>query len=140
MRVKYSIVVSLMFLFVSPAFSQEIVGTSVANYSSEAFKVVLSLMFVLCVFYFGAMAFKKYLGASFKENTSIKLIGGMSLSNKEKLVLVEAGNVNLLLGVSSSGVTKLHKFEQNELPVNTETHKQQHGSFGEKLEQILAKK
>ena len=120
--------------------AQELIGSSLTDYSGEAFKVVLSLILVLAIFYFGALIFKKYLNHSYKENASIKLIGGMSLGNKEKLVLVEAGNVNLLLGVSAAGVTKLHKFDQEELLDCENNEEQQNDSFNDKLQQIIARK
>lgn len=96
--------------------SEEASRTStMGSYTLEAIKVVVSLALVLLVFYFGVLLFKKYMAGTCKGNASIKMLGGLSLGSKEKIVLIEAGNVNLLLGVSSAGVSKLHCFGDDQL-------------------------
>ena len=71
---------------------------TMGSYSSEAIKIVLSLILVLFIFYVGITLFKKYLGGSFKSNSSIKIIGGLSLGGKEKLVLVEGTKSRFMKG------------------------------------------
>lgn len=83
-------------------------------YSWQALKVILSLLLVLIIFYLLAAVFKKYLGMTLHSTSSIRVIGGLSLGGKEKLVLIEAGQVNLLLGVSAAGISRLHRFSADE--------------------------
>ena len=127
-------------MYVLPAWSTETVGEhAMGSYSLEALKVVFSLGLVLLVFYLGVTVFKKYLGASFKANSSIKILGGLSLGGKEKVVLIEAGGVNLLLGVSSANVTTLHHFKEHELSLNEEEDSKLL-NFNSHLERLIGKK
>lgn len=122
------------------AWSQDLSsGTSLGSYSWEAVKVIISLAIVLIIFYLLINAFKKYTGVSVKNNSSIRVLGGHTLGGKDKVVILKAGNVNFLLGVSSAGISKLHKFEEDELnwfddkgvkPV----------SFNQQIENILGNK
>ena len=125
---------------ISHAWSQDLsTGTSLGSYSLEAIKVVMSLGVVLIIFYLLVNAFKKYTGVSIKNNSSIRVLGGLSLGGKEKVVILEAGNVNFLLGVSSAGISKLHKFEGDEL--DSEGRKNDRPtSFNQQIEKILGKK
>ena len=126
-------------LFCPLVWSEEMVGiNSVGAYSLEAVKVVMSLALVLLLFYLGVTLFKKYMGGAYKGSSSIKVLGGLSLGNKEKLVLVEAGNVNLLLGVSSAGVNKLHCFKNEELTKHVEEEIEAR-SFNQQLKNIMNK-
>ena len=113
--------------------------TSLGSYSWEAIKVVFSLAIVLVVFYVFVYVFKKYVGGPLKSNSSIRMLGGISVGNKEKIVIVEAGKVNLLIGVSGYGITKLHQFEDNEL-VALHDEDNSMMTFGEHIENLIRKK
>lgn len=45
---------------------------------------------------------------------SLKIVGGLALGARERLVLVETGGVRLLLGIMPGQVKKLHIFEAND--------------------------
>ena len=113
--------------------------TSLGSYSWEAIKVVFSLAIVLVVFYVFVYVFKKYVGGPLKSNSSIRMLGGISVGNKEKIVIVEAGKVNLLIGVSGYGITKLHQFEDNEL-VTLHDEDNSMMTFGEHIDNLIRKK
>ena len=120
-----------------PAWSDQVLKeNNMGVYSLEALKVVISLAIVLLIFYAGVTLFKKYMGGNYKANSSIKVIGGLSIGHKEKLVLVEAGNVNLLLGVSSAGVNKLHCFSDQELSCDVEQENTKTASFNQHLNEF----
>ena len=73
-------------LFSSLAWSEETAKlNSVGTYSLEAIKVVMSLALVLLIFYMGVTLFKKYLGGTYKGNSSIKimLVGFPSVIKKK---------------------------------------------------------
>ena len=131
----------LQLIYMLPAWSAEIMGEQgMGSYSLEALKVVFSLGLVLLIFYLGVTVFKKYLGGSFKANSSIKILGGLSLGGKEKVVLIEAAGVNLLLGVSSTNVTTLHHFKEQELSLNEEQDNNKLLNFNTHLERLIGKK
>ena len=125
--------------FVPIAQANEVMtGSSVGSYSWEAIKVALSLAVVLTIFYIFVYIFKKYMGGPLKSNSSIRMLGGISVGSKEKIVIVEAGKVNLLVGVSGYGITKLHQFTEDEL-VASQENDQSMMSFGQHIENIIRK-
>ena len=78
------------------------------------------------------------MGGPLKSNSSIRMLGGISVGSKEKIVIVEAGKVNLLVGVSGYGITKLHQFTEDEL-VASQENDQSMMSFGQHIENIIRK-
>ncbi|MDW3094369.1 MAG: flagellar biosynthetic protein FliO [Gammaproteobacteria bacterium] len=125
--------------YVSNSWAQELAtGTSIGSYSWEAVKVVVSLALVLVIFYLLVNAFKKYTGVSMKANSSIRVIGGLTLGGKDKVVILEAGKVNFLLGVSNSGITKIHQFEEDEFDASNNAQVSGIG-FNQHIERILNK-
>lgn len=137
---KIAIIAILYVAYVSNSFAQELaVGTSLGSYSWEAVKVIVSLAIVLVIFYFSVNAFKKYTGVSMKTNSSIRVLGGHTLGGKDKVIILEAGNVNFLLGVSNAGITKLHQFEEGEFETS-DFGKNNDVGFNQHIEKILNKK
>ena len=138
-------VLIIIFHYLNVAWSADtdIVGSNViGSYSAEVFKVILSLGLVLLIFYIGASVFKKYAGSSIKSNSRIRILGGLSLGAKDRVVIIEAGNVNLLLGVSNGGISKLHQFSDSELNTNEEYMEDESKllNFSHHLEKIISKK
>ena len=74
----------------------------------------LGLLVVLCLF-FACLWFMRKMGAlptSTKQN--MKVISGLSLGMREKLVLVQVGDKQLLLGVTSNRIDNLLVLEGDE--------------------------
>lgn len=143
MRILHAALICVAVLFVilmpiSHADEMSSVNT-IGSYSLEAVKVIFSLAIVLVVFYVFVYVFKKYVGGPLKSNSSIRMLGGISVGSKEKIIIVEAGKVNLLVGVSGYGITKLHQFEENEL-VNLQEDQNSMMTFGEHIENLIRKK
>ena len=137
---KIALIAIVNIVYVSNSWAQELAtGTSLGSYSWEAVKVIISLAVVLFIFYLLVNAFKKYSGVSIKANSSIRVLGGLTLGGKEKVVILEAGNINFLLGISNAGITKLHKFDDGEL--DSVDRDQTNGvSFNQQIERIIGKK
>jgi flagellar protein FliO/FliZ len=128
---------SLSPIFVS---AEPVIGSAVNDYSSDVLRVILSLGLVLFIFYIGVIIFKKYVGGSVQASTSMKILGAMSLTPKDKLLIIEAGGSSLLLGVSSNGITKLHTFDKGDLKSSEQEVDQSNVSFSSHLQKILNKK
>lgn len=138
----YKVIISCCLLINSLGVSSaDTMGVNtMGSYSFEAIKIAFSLVFVLCIFYAGVTLFKKYLSGSFKSDSVIKIVGGLPLGGKEKLVLVEAGSVNLLLGVSPSGIATLHRFSKQELSQVQSENESTLLNFDHHLEKLIGKK
>ena len=143
MRVLHAalICVAVLFIILMPISHADEISSvnTIGSYSLEAVKVIFSLAIVLVVFYAFVYVFKKYVGGPLKSNSSIRMLGGISVGSKEKIIIVEAGKVNLLVGVSGYGITKLHQFEENEL-VNLQEDQNSMMTFGEHIENLIRKK
>lgn len=133
---RFLVLLSLQFYLCSIAYAQESeYESSLGSYSFEALKVIISLVIVLGIFYFLISLFKKYSGINLKTNSAIRIVGGLSLGGKDKVVILKAGDAKLLIGVSPSGISKLHEFSHEELECSDEDLNSK--SFGHHIENIL---
>ncbi len=104
--------------------------------ADQMIKMVLGLLFVLVLIFLLAWLFKKYMGIGVISNSSLKAIAGVSVGQKERVVLVQVGERQILVGVSPGQVNMLHALEKGEeLKLSDEPNK---GLFAEKLKQSLS--
>lgn len=123
----------------SCVFAQDVAGDeALSSYSWEAVKVVFSLLIVLGVFYLLVSVFKKYSGINVKANSAIRVVGGLSLGGKDKVVILQTRETNLLLGVSNAGITKLHEFADDQLEL-TEENMVKPSAFSQQIEKLINK-
>lgn len=71
------------------------------------------------------------------QHRKLKVVAALSLGHKERAVLVQVGEEQLLLGVSQGQVTLLKSFEQ---PVITPEQPVSHSAFSRKLNQYMNKR
>lgn len=64
--------------------------------------VVIALMFAL------AWVMRRFTGIQTGVSGSLKILGGLSLGTRERIVLVQAGDTQLLVGVAPGRVQTLH--------------------------------
>lgn len=71
----------------------------------------------------------------------LKLLGGISIGTREKLVLVEIGDKVLVLGVTANQINTLHTLDASTLPApsNTNDTKRQ-PDFSTRLKQSLERR
>lgn len=103
--------------------------------AEQMIKMVLGLLFVLVLIFVLAWVFKRFLGGSVMSNAALKSVAGLSLGQKERVVLVQVGERQVLLGVAPGQVNMLYALERGEeikLPEKTEK-----GPFAEKLLQSI---
>ncbi len=67
-------------------------------------------------------------------NNVIDIVASRSIGPKERLLLIEIANKQLLVGITSSNVQTLHLFEQ---PVVTRSEASQSSGFGQRFREIL---
>lgn len=105
--------------------------------AEQMIKMVLGLLFVLLLIFLLAWLFKRYLGGGVISNASLKAIAGVSVGQKERVVLVQVGERQLLLGVAPGQVNMLYPLEKGEEIKLPETHGK--SPFAEKLRQSLTR-
>lgn len=93
--------------------------------------IVLSLIFV-CLWFMRKMG---ALPISAKQN--MKVIAGLSLGMREKLILVQVGDKQLLLGVTSNRIDNLIVLEGDEQLFQDNPEGRVESEFAKKLKQLM---
>ncbi|TWX64955.1 flagellar biosynthetic protein FliO [Colwellia sp. C1TZA3] len=86
------------------------VGKHVAA-NMDAMSMILSLLMVLAVIIISAMILKRFQGVS-QTHQGLKIVTSLHLGSKEKLVVVQAGDKQLLLGVTTQQITLLETLDK----------------------------
>lgn len=100
-------------------------------------KWTIGLFIVLMLIAIVAWSFKRFSNFGVSQAGNMKILGGLSVGNREKIVLMKAGNSHLLLGITASQIQTLHVFDKGEI---IENEYQQPSSFQDSLRKILDKK
>ncbi len=101
------IAVILVALFSSNSYANTI-GTNPANPVIALLKMLLALAVVLGLLWGFAALLKRFQAPSLQAKSGLKLVSTFSLGQREKLVVVQVGEEQLLLGVTSSAISNLH--------------------------------
>ena len=105
------------------------------NAGESAFSVFLSLILVVLVIFFLAWAMRRMGAGGFRSNSVLKIIGGVSMGSRERIVLVQVGEQQLLLGVAPGRVQTLHVLEES---VDTDVTPENISTvFSDKLKSLL---
>lgn len=85
-------------------------------------QVFVALLFVVVLIVITAWLIRRFSGATFSRTGALRLLAGISVGQRERIVLVQAGEVQLLLGVAPGEVRTLHVFDKPVL-LNTDEGK-----------------
>jgi flagellar protein FliO/FliZ len=77
----------------------------------DAMSMIMSLLMVLAVIVVSAMVLKRFQGVRHSIN-GLKIVTSLHLGSKEKLVVVQAGKQQLLLGVTAQQITLLETLDE----------------------------
>ena len=113
---KYLLLNIFVFLFSSAAMAAEkSKQITIANPGVDAWSVaqlIFGLVVVLMVIGVRAFLLKRVGGFNVSANGNMRVIGGLSLGIKEKAVLVQVGDTQILLGLAPGRVQTLHVFDE----------------------------
>ncbi|MDO6460385.1 flagellar biosynthetic protein FliO [Granulosicoccaceae sp. 1_MG-2023] len=98
-------------------------------------KLLAALVFVVAIFFAFAWVMKK-INRLPGGVQSLKVVSGLSLGSREKLLVVQVGDEQLLIGVAPGSVTCLHQL-QKPLPEQADNT---NGSFARVLERAAKNK
>lgn len=130
MRFQYSIFGAFISLLTFPVMAAEAV-TPTAGMSM--FKVLLGLAVVLGLLVGFAWLMKKMGVNQLHANAVARVVGGVSVGNRERVVVVEVANRWLVIGVSATQVTQLANLD----PVPMTDSPQPAPAFGVWLQKAL---
>lgn len=100
-------------------------------------QVMTYLILVLLIITGSAWLFRRYGRINTAANGHLKVISGLSVGQRERIVLVEAGDVQLLLGIAPGYVQMLHVMGDAAVEVTKDTGKT---SFASRLNNEVRKK
>lgn len=98
-------------------------------------QMVIGLVVVLALIFVAAWLFKRFGRMPFVANGAMRVVGVLSMGTREKLVLVQVGEEQLLVGVAPGQMRTLHVLKK---PIDPDENK--HGgesAFGTKLAEIM---
>ncbi len=97
---------------------------------------IASLLLVLVIFLFCVWVIRKTQHLVGSATQQLKIVTGLALGMREKLVLIQVGDKQLLLGITPGRIEKLLVLEGDE-QLNNETDSPQIASFSQKLAQAM---
>ncbi|MDH5256687.1 MAG: flagellar biosynthetic protein FliO [Gammaproteobacteria bacterium] len=130
------------FCFSSPVFAiDSLVNPSVPSaapdVTSSLIKVTVGLGLVIVAIFASAWFYRRFGNFSPVANDSLKVIGGLTMGQKEKIVLLQVGEEQVLIGVAPGNIQKLHVLEKP-IKLNDEDSKETK-AFADQLGDALGK-
>lgn len=98
----------------------------------------LGLIIVLCLFFACIWMMRKMGNLSINSRENMKVISALSLGMREKLILVQVGKKQLLLGVTPGRIDNLLVLEGEQQLFQQSSNKQAEGEFSKKLKQVIS--
>ena len=74
-------------------------------------EVLAALLLVVVAIVVASWLMRRINGVGLRGNVTMRVISAMPLGQRERLVLVEVGGTQLLLGVTAQGISHLHEFD-----------------------------
>ena len=106
--------------------------------ASQLASLLGGLVLILVLIYGLSWFVKRFSQGGFVQNPSMKIVSSMPLGTRERLMLVDVGGKQLLLGVTATQINTLHVFD--EPVVATEKSHPVASDFSQKLMAILQQK
>ena len=81
--------------------------------------MLLGLTLIIGILFFGAYFLRKLNGGrSFGNSGPLRIVGGLMISARERIVLVEVGDSWLVVGIVPGQIKTLHTLTKGELPAS----------------------
>jgi flagellar protein FliO/FliZ len=123
----------MLLLFAQVALAQTVAAESPGVSGSAILQMLLGLTLIVALLFAGAYLLRRLNGGrSFGPNGAMKVVGGLMLSPRERIVLIEVGESWLVVGIVPGQIKTLHTLPKGELPLPDNTVK----PFGQWLKQM----
>ena len=80
--------------------------------SSYLTQIMLSLVFILGIIFVGAWLLKRFGRVNGIANDQMRVMANMAVGQRERVILLEVGKEQLLIGVTASKVSLLHELKE----------------------------
>lgn len=102
--------------FSVPCLAAEVPAPALSSASANLWQMFFGLAFVFGILGFCVWLLKRF-SSPVRGNGLLRILGAAALGPREKVVLLEAGEKILMLGVAPGNVRTLHVFSRDELPL-----------------------
>jgi flagellar protein FliO/FliZ len=109
-------------------------GQAVINPLATLGKLAAALIVVLIVFWVFARVMRQMQGLQGGMNQGLKVISALSVGQRERVVVIQAGEEQLVLGVTSTQINTLHVLDN---PLSTPATPNEQSDFKTKLSDAL---
>lgn len=114
-------------------------ATQKVSSSSQLASLLGGLALIIVLIYGLSWFVKRFAQGGFMHNPSMKIVSALPLGTRERLMLVDVGGKQLLLGVTATQINTLHVFDE-QVVVQTEKVQPVASDFSQKLMAILQQK
>jgi len=123
-------------VIITPEKEKTLAGSRLSdpNMTGNLIQTTLGLLIVLLVIAVAAWAFKRFGNVHVGAQGRMKIIGGISLGTRERAVLLQVGEEQLVIAVSPGRVQTLHVLEK---PVLVEAKLENTTSFSSRLQSAI---
>ena len=95
----------------------------------------LSMIFILALLIFAAWLMRRLSGGKGFGSRGVKVLGGVALGPRERIVLIEVGEECLVVGIVPGQIRTLHRLPKNQIQLDAEQK-----NFADWLKPLQAKK
>ena len=124
---KIVLIVTIFCLIVFPAFgfaeegvaaegsarANSLVSVSPVDVGGSVAKVLLGLFLVIVAIFASAWFFRRFGSVSSVPSDSLKIVGGLNIGNRERIMLVQVGDKQILVGVTATNIQTLHVLDES---------------------------
>jgi flagellar protein FliO/FliZ len=115
------------------------VGSAVSRPADYAGQIAVSLLLVLIIIFLAAWLLRRFGHFPAVAEGNLRVLGSLSVGQRERILLLQVGQEQLLVGVTTSRITTLHTLSE---PVSlSETQPRLvKGSFAKRLQEAIAQR
>lgn len=133
-------ILALLLVLPLSVLAQQATGSQVAIEplsSSYLLKLTAGLLLVVMVIFLFAWVLKKFNLTQQSKSGLLRIIAGLNLGTRDRIILLQIGEEQILLGLSPGRIEKLHVLAN---PVDCETEEPRTPVFAQKLNQLMGRK
>jgi flagellar protein FliO/FliZ len=113
------------------------IGESVAKPSDYFGQIMLSLVLVVVIIFISAWLLRRYGRFPGVAEGNLKVLGALSVGQRERILLLQVGSEQILVGVTSNRISRLHQLED---PVEIKDTVPVSSQFSQRLQEALKPK
>lgn len=136
----FSAGIAALLMLIGTAFAAETgngeIGGALIRPGDYLGQIMISLILVLAIIFMGAWVVKRYGRFAAVADGQLRVLGMLSVGQKERIMLLQVGRQQLLIGVTPSRITTLHELDEP-IIVQEANLKTVKPSFSQRLQDAL---